>query len=99
MAIERGDLGFLFGLSGFLLGAAAFYFSFQVSARAKAEETLREHDAEMIDTLATEQGAMRTDLQEANKRISSLRKELTDGMNDVGALRKRIDALEAAKPK
>ena len=94
MAVTRGDVGLLFGLAGFLLGAAAFWHAFRVQERQTVVDDVLRHDGEMIETLVNEKTALSDSLAEANKRISSLRKELTDGMNDVSLLRRRLDRLD-----
>jgi hypothetical protein len=86
----------LFGLAGLLLGGAAFYHSFRVQTRQRDSDEIVRHDGEVIETLVDETTALRNAVAEANKRISSEAKALADGLNDVAALRKRVEALEAA---
>jgi len=97
--VTRGDVGLLFGLAGFLLGGSAYYHHFKLVARMDGADQVSVHDDEMQGQFAERITALETHMTEANKRVSALQKELSDGMNDLAAARGRIDALERSKPK
>ena len=90
----RGDLGLVLGLAGFLLGGCAFYFQFRLTSRMDDVQAGRQADGEDFEQLVERVATLETNLGEANKRISALRKEHTDGMNEVAGVRRRVDQIE-----
>ena len=94
MAITRGDVGLLFGIAGFLLGGIALFHSFKAAANVDGFTSTVEQDGVTLEQLVEDTHALKGEGAEANKRISSQRKEFMDHVNDFETLRRRVDALE-----
>lgn len=84
MAITRSDVALLLGLSGFLLGGAAFYLSFRASNTVSGFASTIDQDGQTLDTLLNEARARNEVLAAANMRISALRDEMRLEIGDAG---------------
>jgi hypothetical protein len=101
--IDKGTAALVLGLAGFFLGGAAYFEHFKLRARVDNQDEVSAHDAEFQGQFAARITALeqqigvgeagRTELAEANKRISALKKELADGLNDVAVLKEQISGL------
>lgn len=84
----KHDVALVLGVAGVLLGGASFFYAFRGERRVAGHDLVLQEDGERIEQLVEEKTALQTGLQEANKRVSSLKLELEE-------LRTRIAALEA----
>jgi len=93
MALERGDLGFVLGLAGFLLGGAGLGISLTAQKKVEGFEPVIKSDGEMLEGIVNRV----SDLERASSGVAGYkpvsRDEFAKLVNDLAEANKRISAV------
>lgn len=93
MALERGDLGFVLGLAGFLLGGAGLGMSLTAQRKVDGFEPVIKSDGEMIEGFAERVSALERAAGGTPGHQPVSRDEFAKLVNDLAEANKRISAV------